>query len=77
MKQFKVYGSGCSNCVKTAELIAQAAAERGEEIALEKVTDMKIIALAGVMKTPGVGLDGRIIHFGSVPTAERVRSWFD
>lgn len=76
MKNFTVYGSGCSNCVRTKELIEQVAQEQGETIGLEKVTEMRAIVLAGILKTPGVGLDGRIIHSGSVPTLDTVRSWF-
>ncbi|GAB0149746.1 MULTISPECIES: thioredoxin family protein [unclassified Marichromatium] len=75
MKTFKVLGGGCRNCEVTAEAIARAAAEAGVEIALEKVTDMAEILGYGVMSTPGVVLDGEVVHSGGVPRADQVRAW--
>jgi small redox-active disulfide protein 2 len=75
MKTFKVLGSGCRNCEVTANVIAQAAKEAGVEIRLEKVTDMGEILGYGVMSTPGVVLDGKVVHAGSVPGPDQVRAW--
>jgi small redox-active disulfide protein 2 len=75
MKTFKVLGSGCRNCEVTANVIAQAAKEAGVEIRLEKVTDMAEILGHGVMSTPGVVLDGKVVHAGSVPGPDQVRAW--
>ena len=75
MKKFKVLGSGCRNCEITANVIAQAAKEAGVEIELEKVTDMAEILGYGVMSTPGVVLDGRVVHTGSIPGPDQVRAW--
>ena len=76
MKHFKVYGSGCANCVRTKDLIEQVAAELGEAINVEKVTDMRAIVQAGILRTPGVSLNEALIHSGSVPDVATVRSWF-
>jgi small redox-active disulfide protein 2 len=75
MKRIKVLGSGCRNCEITANVIAQAAREAGVEIALEKVTDVAEIMGYGVMSTPGVVIDGTLVHAGSVPAPDRVRAW--
>ena len=75
MKQIKVLGSGCRNCEITAKIIAQAAREAGVEIALEKITDIAEIMSYGVMSTPGVVVDGKLVHAGSVPGPDQVRSW--
>ena len=75
MKQFKVLGSGCRNCEITANVIAQAAREAGIEIELEKITDIAAILAYGVMSTPGVVLDGVIVHVGSIPAPDQVRAW--
>lgn len=76
MKAFKVYGPGCANCVRTKELIEQVAAELGETVSVEKVTDMRAIVQAGILRTPGVSLNEALIHSGSVPDIATVRSWF-
>ena len=75
MKTFKVLGTGCKNCTKTADLITAKAAELGVEIALEKVTDMGAIMGYGVMSTPGVVLDENVVHAGGVPKPAQVEDW--
>jgi small redox-active disulfide protein 2 len=75
MKQIKVLGSGCRNCEITAKVIEQAAKEAGIEIELIKVTDMAEILGHGVMSTPGVVVDGELVHAGGIPGPEQVRAW--
>lgn len=75
MKIIQVLGSGCRNCETTAKLIADIAAAKGAEIQLEKVTDMAAILGYGVMSTPGVVVDGKVVHAGGVPDRRMVESW--
>lgn len=75
MKNIKVLGSGCKNCETTAKLISIAAEQAGVEIELEKVTDMAQIMSYGVMSTPGVVVDGTVVHAGGLPGPDQVRSW--
>ena len=75
MKHIKVLGSGCRNCEITANVIALAAQEAGVEITLEKVTDIAEILSYGVMSTPGVVIDGTLVHAGGVPGPDSVRAW--
>ena len=75
MKQIKVLGSGCRNCETTAKLIEEAAAVRGVAIALEKVTDMAAILGYGVMSTPGVVVDGKVVHAGGIPDKAQIEAW--
>jgi small redox-active disulfide protein 2 len=75
MKNIKVLGSGCRNCEITANAIAQAATEAGVEIELEKVTDVAEIMAFGVMSTPGVVVDGKVVHSGGIPGPDLVWAW--
>ena len=75
MKQIKVLGSGCKNCETTARLIEIAARQAGVEIQLEKVTDIAEIMGYGVMSTPGVVVDGKLVHAGGLPGPDQVRQW--
>lgn len=77
MKDVLVLGSGCMNCKKTAQLIQETAQECGETISLTKVEDMQKIVSYGVMATPGVIIDGKIVHAGGVPSKEKVKQWFE
>ena len=74
-KHIKVLGTGCRNCEITTNLIAQAAAEAGIAIQLEKVTDVAEIMSFGVMSTPGVVVDGKLVHAGGLPGPDDVRAW--
>lgn len=75
MKNVKVLGSGCKKCRVTTERISAAADKLGVEIELEKVEDFAEIASFGVMATPGVVVDGVVVHAGSVPSAEMIEGW--
>lgn len=75
MKTVKVLGSGCRNCQATAKLIEEVAGETGAEIKLEKVEDIAAIMGYGVMSTPGVVIDGEVVHAGGVPDRKSVESW--
>ncbi|KAB2925274.1 MAG: thioredoxin family protein [Bacteroidetes bacterium] len=69
----KVLGSGCANC-KTLErrtLEALDALQLTAEV--EKVTEYADIASYGVMRTPGLVLDGRVVVQGHVPTVEKIK----
>jgi small redox-active disulfide protein 2 len=73
--EIKVLGTGCANCKTTLALIEQAAKARGVMVDLKKVEDIKDIMSYGVMSTPGVVIDGRVVHSGGIPTREKIESW--
>ncbi|WP_417561160.1 thioredoxin family protein [Marinomonas sp.] len=76
MKQVKVLGSGCSKCVKTAELIKAIAAENEVPVNVEKETSAEVIMGYGVMSTPAVVIDEVVVHCGSIPDKKKIQSWF-
>ena len=75
MKNVKVYGPGCKRCETTVEMVRDAATAAGVTVAIEKITDPREIALAGVISTPGVAIDGKLVHAGGLPDAARLRAW--
>ncbi len=76
MKEIKVLGIGCANCKATVKLIEEVARGKGIEISLEKVEDLREIMTFNVLSTPGVVLDGQVVHAGGVPQRSKVESWF-
>ena len=76
MKQIKVLGTGCANCISTLALVDKVAKAKRVEIHLEKVEDLQKIMTYGVMSTPGVVIDGKVVHAGGVPARSKVESWF-
>ena len=75
MKNIKVLGTGCANCKTTLKLIEDAAREKGMNIELEKVEDIQAIMSYGVMSTPGVVVDGKVVHAGGVPSRNKIAGW--
>ncbi|QGZ35886.1 thioredoxin family protein [Stappia indica] len=75
MKTVKVYGPGCKRCEATEAMVKDAAARLGIEVEVEKVSDPRSIAMAGVMSTPGISVDGRLVHAGGLPDADKLDSW--
>ena len=76
MKNVKVLGVGCANCRTTVKLLETIAHEKGVEIQLEKVEDMEKIMSYGIMSTPGVVIDGQVVHAGGVPSRRKAEGWF-
>lgn len=74
MKKVEVLGTGCKKCVITAEQLKAVASELGIEVAVEKVTDPATIMDYKVMATPGIAIDGKLVHSGGVPDRHKIES---
>jgi len=75
MKKVIVYGTCCGNCNTTMDLFKAIAKEQNLEIDLIKESSPEAIMLAGIMTTPGVAIDGQVVHSGSVPDSGHVKKW--
>ena len=75
MKEIKVLGTGCANCKRTIALIDQVAKAKGVEVNLQKVEELRDIMGYGVMSTPGVVIDGKVVHAGGVPSRDKIEHW--
>ena len=70
--KIKVLGSGCKKCVALADNAEAAAQAAGIEFEIEKVTDFVAIAGFGVMSTPGLVIDEKVVSSGRVLTAAEI-----
>lgn len=77
MKHVKVFGPGCARCQQTADMVKGEAARLGIAVEVEKVTDYAEIAKAGVAATPGVMIDGKLVHAGGLPKIEAIEGWLN
>ena len=75
MKEIKVLGSGCANCRNTVALIEKIAQAKGVAVSLQKVEELRDIMSYGVMSTPGVVIDGQVVHAGGVPSRDKIEQW--
>lgn len=73
--EIKVLGTGCAKCKTTIALIAEVAQARGVPVDLVKVEELREIMGYGVMSTPGVVVDGKVVHAGGVPSRDKVEQW--
>lgn len=75
MKTVQILGPGCKRCETTADMIKAEAARLGVEVSVTKVTDYAEIAAFGVVSTPGIVIDGKVVHAGGLPRAEDIDGW--
>lgn len=75
MKEVKVLGSGCARCKTLVEMVKQAAEQTGVAINLEKVENMAAIVAYGVMSTPGLIINGKLVHSGGLPDPQKLAVW--
>ena len=75
MKHVKVYGPGCKRCDATEQMVRDAAAKLSIDVEIEKVSDYAQIAMAGVISTPGITIDGKLVHSGGLPDAAALETW--
>lgn len=66
MKTVKILGTGCAKCLKLEENAREALKELGLDYKLEKVTDINDIMNYGIMMTPGLVLDEKILSSGKL-----------
>lgn len=73
MKKIQILGTGCPKCQKLMELTEKAAQELGIDYEIEKVKDINEIMSYGVMMTPALAMNGKVILAGKVPRIEEIK----
>lgn len=68
----KVLGSGCAKCNQLEAATTEALKELGMDTAIEHVTDFEKIAAYGVMSTPALIVDGKVVSYGKVLKKDEV-----
>lgn len=75
MKDIKVLGPGCKRCMTTANMVQAEADRLGIPVTIEKVTDYAEIAGYGIASTPGIVIDGKVVHAGGLPKTDDLVGW--
>jgi small redox-active disulfide protein 2 len=75
MRTVQVLGPGCPSCQKLASLVEETAREIGVECEIQKITDIEEIVSFGVMATPALVVDGRVLVTGRVPGADELKKF--
>jgi len=69
----KVLGPGCNNCKTLESRTVEALKALNITATIEKVVDYADIATYGIMRTPGLVIDGKVVVQGHVPTVEKIK----
>jgi len=75
MLNIKVAGSGCPSCQRLEQLCREVISEANIEAEIEKITDLYQFQELGVMMTPGLLLNGKVVSAGKIPTKETLEKW--
>ncbi len=68
----KVLGSGCAKCNELEKNTKSALIQLGMDTAIDHITDFSQIAAYGVMTTPALVIDGKVVAYGKVLKTEEV-----
>ena len=75
MLSILVLGPGCYNCTKLEAMCKEVVEEQDLDAAVEKVTDLNQIQALGVMMTPGLVINGKVMSSGRVPSKATLEQW--
>lgn len=69
----KVLGPGCMNCKTLERRTLDVLSEMNFKADVEKVEDLGSIVAYGIMRTPGLVIDEKVVWQGGVPTRDKIR----
>ena len=75
MVKIEILGPGCANCQRLEANVREAVAKAGIEAEIVKVTDYRDIMSMGVLSTPGLVIDDKVVSVGRVPSAGDIAEW--
>jgi small redox-active disulfide protein 2 len=75
MLEIKVLGTGCARCKELEKMCFDVAAENNITADIQKVTDLKDIMSYGIMQTPGLVMNGKVLLSGKLPTKSTLLNW--
>jgi small redox-active disulfide protein 2 len=70
--EIKVLGPGCANCKRLYQEAQRAVAQSGVDATVTKVESMEEIASYGILRTPGLAIDGRVVASGRIPLTPEI-----
>ena len=75
MIEIKVLGPGCANCKRLEQIVHRVSDDLAVEANIIKVTDYNEIVNLGVMGTPGLIINDKVVSSGRIPSMEEVEAW--
>ena len=70
--EIKILGPGCANCRRLYQEAERAVAQSGMDATVTKVESMEEIVSFGILRTPGLVIDGKVVASGRIPLAPEI-----
>lgn len=71
----KVLGTGCAKCVNLEKKVKEVVAANSIDAEVVKIDQLQDIMAFGIMSTPGLVVNEKVKHFGSIPKDEQILNW--
>jgi len=71
--KIEILGTGCAKCNKLEDTVRLAVKETGIDVQVDHVTDIKKIMACGVMSTPALVIDGKVVAAGKLPSLADIK----
>jgi len=75
--EIKVLGTGCAKCLTLEKKVREVVEKNSIDAVVEKITDLKEIMAYGVLMTPGLVINKKVVSFGSIPKEEQILKWLN
>jgi small redox-active disulfide protein 2 len=73
--EIKILGPGCPRCHEVERRTINALAELKLAADVQKISDIKMIMEYGILGTPGLVIDGKVVCSGRIPRPEEIKAW--
>jgi small redox-active disulfide protein 2 len=75
--EIRILGPGCPRCGEVEKRVINALAELNVAADVEKVTDIEKMMSYGILATPGLVIDGKVVSTGRIPRVEDIKAWIE
>ena len=73
-RKVEILGPGCARCKETYRVVQNVVVKEQLPVDVEKVESIERMVELGLMATPGVAIDGKVVVYGRVPKADEIRA---
>jgi small redox-active disulfide protein 2 len=73
--KIEILGTGCPKCKKLTEMVTETVNEMGIVAEIGKVDKINDIMNYGVMTTPALSIDGKVVAAGRIPSKDEIKKW--
>ena len=73
--EIRLFGAGCERCIKAEQILKEFFEKREIQITLEKINDLKEMVSKGIVVTPAIEINGKLLFHGRIPKMNELDNW--